>query len=302
VEQIDIETQSESAGRLRLVGALKRRARALLPVPTLSPRRYAVSWCQDMVAKFTTTGDELLPPRRWMFDGSQSAEDFRRDGQEFLDYFIKFGSLRPDDRVLDIGSGIGRMTIPLTSYLDPSGRYDGFDIVKLGVDWCTANITPLHPNFRFQRADVFNGLYNLNGRQSAAEYRFPFADESFDFIFATSVFTHTLPDALDNYAGELARVLAPGGRAFTNFFIVSEESQRLIDLGRSEFSFAHPFGVARTQSSEVPEGAVAYPESHLRDLHTGKGLEIIEPLHLGSWCGRDESLTFQDFVVSHKPG
>ena len=37
---------------------------------------------------------------------------------------------------------------------------------------------------------------------------------------------------------------------------------------------------------ENPEAAIAYPEAFVRDLHGKCGLELREPLRLGTWCGR----------------
>ena len=82
--------------------------------------------------------------------------------------------------MLDVGSGIGRKTILLTDYLNHEGSYEGLDIVKTGIDWCTERITCKYPRFKFQLIDVLNQHYNPTGRYKASEYRFPFPDESFD--------------------------------------------------------------------------------------------------------------------------
>jgi protein-L-isoaspartate O-methyltransferase len=40
--------------------------------------------------------------------------DYRAIGAEYLGHFVRLGGLKPSDRVLDIGCGIGRMAVPLT--------------------------------------------------------------------------------------------------------------------------------------------------------------------------------------------
>ncbi|MCX6584382.1 MAG: class I SAM-dependent methyltransferase [Candidatus Aminicenantes bacterium] len=57
------------------------------------------------------------------------------------------------------------------------------DIVDEGIEWRRKKITPLFPNFTFFHLDIYNYQYNSKGRYRAGEYRFPFADASFDFVF-----------------------------------------------------------------------------------------------------------------------
>ena len=73
---------------------------------------------------------------------------------------------------LDVGSDIGRMARPMVGYLRPPGAYEGFDVVPEGVEWCRRRYEA-HPHFRFQIADVRNGLYRPDageiGRASCRE-------------------------------------------------------------------------------------------------------------------------------------
>jgi len=151
-----------------------------------------------------------FPPKEMNFVGDG---DFDAVGREFVRYFTEFAGLKPHHRVLDVGCGIGRMARPLASFLDRCGSYEGFDIVRVGIDWCRQNITPLCPNVRFRMADVFNPGYNPTGAFDAGEYVFPYKSQSFDFVFLTSVFTHMLPAGVENYLREIARVLKSAGRA-----------------------------------------------------------------------------------------
>src|SRR5436853_5461052 len=130
--------------------------------------------------------EEMVPPAEMIYTGDG---DFLGIGREFLEYFIKLGNLRPSDRVLDVGAGLGRMAIPLTQYLSKRGRYEGFDAVKLGVEWCQERISRTYPNFRFRFADIHNTCYNPEGQIKAQDFKFPYADGSFDFVFLASVFT-----------------------------------------------------------------------------------------------------------------
>jgi SAM-dependent methyltransferase len=246
---------------------------------------------------------ELRPPDDLIrFIGHEDLTTFEVIGQWYLGYFKGLCALEPDGRVLDIGCGVGRMAIPLTGFLTGSGSYEGLDIAADAVRWCGENITPLHPNFRFQLADVFNEMFNPAGKVEARNYTFPFDDGEFDLAFTTSVFTHMLPEDVERYFSEIARILKPGGRTLNTFFLLNEEAFRAIDQGRSQFHFRHDFGVYRVQTPDPPEAVVAYDEDHVLALHQRFGLEVEEPIHYGSWSGREGVLRGQDFIVARKAG
>jgi SAM-dependent methyltransferase len=236
--------------------------------------------------------DPLTPPRRLAFVGSG---DFRAAGEELRELFANLGALRPQDDVLDVGSGVGRVAVGLTGWLQ--GRYEGIDVVPRGIEWCQRAITPRYPNFRFQVADLYNRHYNPVGRFSASEYRFPFEDESFDFVVLTSVFTHLLPDARDNYISEIARVLRPNGYCFATFFLLDDEARRRVHDGRDGVNFRFEREGYWTNNQRIPEAAIAFEETAVRGEFERNELGIAEVRH-GSWSGRDDGIGWQDIVVA----
>jgi SAM-dependent methyltransferase len=82
-------------------------------------------------------------------------------------------------------------------------------------------------NFQFYQIDIYDKHYNPAGHCKASEYRFPFPDDSFDFVMLGSVFTHMLPDGVRNYLSEIRQVLAPGGRCMISYFFLNDETRRL---------------------------------------------------------------------------
>lgn len=233
--------------------------------------------------------DSLTPPRGMIYTGSG---DFRRSGQQSVELFKKLCGLQPQHSVLDIGSGIGRIAIPLTRFLNENGRYEGFDVVKKGVDWCQERITSRFPNFRFQYISLENDLYRSDGG-SASSFHFPYPDASFDFAVANSVFTHMLPPEVDNYLGELRRVLRPGGVAYLTFFVFDEKT-----TWSSGFDFPYDYDHYRLMDDEVKSANVAFEEANLRSMATKNGLKV-QALHYGFWRGlpKTECHDFQDIVV-----
>lgn len=241
-------------------------------------------------------GERLTPPRALSFVGGG---DFARTGQEFLDHFRELGGLRPDARVLDVGCGIGRMAIPLTGYLE-GGSYAGFDVGREMIRWCRRNVTPRHPNFEFSWAPVYNSKYNPFGEISATQFRFPYEDASFDFAFATSLFTHLVRDEASHYVEEAARVLRPGATCLLTFFLLTPETEREIAAGRAAFTFEHEIEGGATTDPRLPEEAVAYRLDEVRAMLERAGLRVREPIHLGSWANAPQAPSFQDIVVAER--
>jgi len=244
--------------------------------------------------------DPLIPPRRLMYDGPRDPEIFRANGREFLDHYRKLCGLKPDERVLDVGCGMGRKTIPLMDYLSPRGQYVGLDVNPDGVRWCRSRISQTHSNFRFLEIDVKNRRYNPEGAAEDSEYRYPFPDESFDFVVLASVLTHMLPPGVARYLEETARVLEPGsGRCLVSFFLLNEESEAGISALRSQFRFLHRRSDHAVEKVDRPEDAVAYEEDSVVAMVESSGLHVVD-IHRGSWSGRPGSLSFQDLVVARK--
>jgi ubiquinone/menaquinone biosynthesis C-methylase UbiE len=238
-------------------------------------------------------GQLHLPPW-WLRDVGPS--DFEATGQEFLNLFIQLGKLQPDEWVLDIGCGCGRMALPLTRYLSPAGFYLGMDITQNPLLWCQEKISGRFPNFQFLHMDLYNKRYNPQGNYLAKDYVFPFQAESFDFIFLTSVFTHLLPEDTQNYLREIARLKSPKGRVLMTFFLLNPAQQELARQGLNEIDFKYGSGPYRLRNELIPESAVAYEEAYLRELIAQAGLSLAES-HYGRWSGRVDGLSFQDILI-----
>jgi SAM-dependent methyltransferase len=274
--------------------------RRFIPQPVLQKTELFVRHMPaDLLDKILGNTDPLIPPRRKVFTGGGH---FREIGDEFFGYFRQYGKIAPQHRILDIGSGIGRMARPLTSFLDPSkgGRYEGFDIDVGGVLWCMEHYIDF-PHFRFQRANIYNKFYNPSGTVKAEEFSFPYPDASFDFAFATSVFTHMPLPAVARYLKELARVLAPGARALLTLFAWNPESRSLVEQGKSKLAF-RPHGDLIVIDPVVPEDAIALPQEGWLAALRDAGLEPVGDVLWGNWCGRASATSFQDIAIVRKPG
>jgi ubiquinone/menaquinone biosynthesis C-methylase UbiE len=241
-------------------------------------------------------GARPLPPRRLSFVGRG---DFERTGDEYLGHFRELGGLQPGDRVLDMGCGIGRMAIPLMGYLE-GGSYEGFDVGRAMIRWCSRELTPQRPEFRFTWAPVYNQKYNPFGTASAAEFRFPYEDACFDFVFATSLFTHLVRTETEHYLREAARVLRPGGACLLTFFLLDEHAEAEVAAGRASFDFRHPIEGGFTSDPSQPEEAIAYRAGDLREMVAAVGLEVEEPIRFGLWSNHPGAPAGQDIVIARR--
>lgn len=191
------------------------------------------------------------------------------------------------------------MALPLIKYLKNGGSYEGFDIEPAGVTWCQENVPPKHPNFRFLRANVYNLQYNPAGEIKAAEYKFPYPDKCFDFVFLASVFTHMLPEDMENYFSEVARVLKKDGRCLSSYFLLNAESLAALETKRLQLDFKEVGGgVCRVADPLVPEAAVAYDQGYIRGLYEKNGLQVVEPVYYGGWPKREQFLSGQDIIIA----
>ena len=81
----------------------------------------------DFLEKLIGKRGALQPPKGLIFTGSG---DFLEEGRRVAALCVAEAGLKPHHKILDIGSGMGRLAVALTEILDENGAYEGFDVVE----------------------------------------------------------------------------------------------------------------------------------------------------------------------------
>jgi SAM-dependent methyltransferase len=162
----------------------------------------------------------LPPPKlRYRVSASPDADAFiavgKRCAADIQSALQKAGrELDSFSRILDFGCGCGRTLVHVKD-LAPHARFDGTDIDAEAVEWCKQNLE--FANF------------SLSKETPPIAY----AADTFDFIYAISVFTHLDEDYQFRWLDELRRIAKPGA-----VLLLTVDSSR---VGEQDFVFQRSY-------------------------------------------------------------
>jgi SAM-dependent methyltransferase len=250
------------------------------------------------------TSDRIVVPENAALTGG-SREDFLEMGCIMLGELLRTTALAPDSRVLEIGSGLGRIAYPLALYLD-GGSYVGLEIVRDSVQFCSRHVAPLAgraTRFEFRHLDCYNEFYNPGTPARLRDMVFPELGE-FDLVFMSSVCTHLDDEEMRLYVKQAASWLRPGGEFWATYFLIDDAAaQRLASephLASRQFdvSAAGPdYYLDQNRST----AAVAYRQDYVASRLQDAGLAV-KTMELGRWSGVARTyFGYQDLVVAVKP-
>lgn len=266
-----------------------------------SGARDAETLIQSIVARYMTMDDAELPPT-WMMNkiGSHSAEHFRKTGSWTFVELLKRGKVTPESRVVDIGSGCGRLAIPFSLYIK-NGSYFGTDVFEDGVKWCAENISVKNPNFKFFLQVVENNYYFGGAAKPSANLSLSFADtSSIDLVFAISVFTHLVEADAQTYLHEISRCLQPNGIAYVTCFIIDRTFGSFVKRSGLH-SAVQLVSEGHYQAYSGQDFFGGYDMPRWRQMVDQAGLEIagFDP---GTWAEKLGAIQYQDtFILTKKP-
>ena len=182
-----------------------------------------------------------LPPFdvQRLFNGGADPADNIRVGFAFYQIILREAAIagQPidrDTRLLDLGCGWGRIARMLLREVDEE-QIVGIDIDPIGIEAC--------------RAAMPSAQFDLIGPRGPA----PYPDESFDLIYACSVFSHLPEDLHLQWLAEISRLLKPGG-----VFVATTLSAAMIRLAATLRSKGeYRAGWQRAVAESFPEEAQA---------------------------------------------
>lgn len=238
-------------------------------------------------------------PSPWRVWHNVGGGDFHATGRYFFDHFRRAVELKPDDHVLDIGCGAGRLAFPIVAFLDGKGAYIGFDLSERALAFARKHVRG-DASVRFVRADVASAEYAGRG-VSAARYRFPAEDGTIDAALAISVFSHLLPEDARAYLVELGRVLKPGGRALLTGFLVDAPAQARLEAGGARLALRPFRDDAWAVDPRHPERAIGFDRRAFDAWVAAAGLGHAAPVVPGDWSRREPGPEYQDRIVLEKP-
>lgn len=222
----------------------------------------------DLAARVTNrlNGQPAVPPAEliYLVAGHCSANLFLAGGRSACDAIgaiLAKNGLRMErfDNVLDFGCGAGR----IIRHWNQSERpvLHGADYNSDLIEWCQENLSAC--KFR---------VNTLSGS-------LPYDDETFDFIYSFSVFTHLKEPLQFHWIDELRRVLKPGGYVYLTthgkyyLSILNAAEREQFDKGQ--------LVVREQEQSGSNVCAVFHPPSYVREV-LARNLTVVDFVECGA--------------------
>jgi ubiquinone/menaquinone biosynthesis C-methylase UbiE len=193
-------------------------------------------------------------------DGSANEERLRVSGAYTARMVTAALDLKPTDRVLELGCGVGRIGHELAAHV---AHWEGADI--------SANMLKV-------ARERLAGFDNVGFTELMCSDLKSLPDASFDKAYSIAVFIHMDKEDFYLYLEELARVVKPGGLIFFDTWNISHP------VGWRRFAVElNPFrGVVPTERKDVARNQFSNPEE-VRSFLDHAGFETLDLLTDSPW-------------------
>lgn len=176
----------------------------------MSLRRQLIPWrAAGTRTEMRRNADEVVRDTGWVFNNqtgdSLTLEEFVKTGDAEVDVYLdRFGwvDLAPQSSVLEIGSGIGRMTAALTRVF---ASVVATDVDAAFLERCRETVS------RFGRVNTLRTLHIVDGSS------INMGDDSVDAVFSYITLQHCKASDAMRLTTEAFRVVKPGGVVALNY-------------------------------------------------------------------------------------
>ena len=214
---------------------------------------------------------------------------------------------KTDNKILDVGCGVGLMLNSIKPYLGLKGSYVGIDVMNSEIIFSKKHYPK---NFHFKHIDSKNPFYSVDQKNKGT---WEFQNSSFDIITALSVWTHLNEEDAFFYMSEVSRVLKENGKAFITFFSLDNEYKSFQNENLDEKSKFHlqtkkqyiydkkAYGSNdwfHPSWAKIPERAMGVTDFGLNRLFKDNNLTITKHYN-GTWK-ETPGIFFQDIYILEK--
>lgn len=129
---------------------------------------------------------------------------------------VFLSDIKADNKILDIGTGTGRIAFEAYKNIGEKGSVTGVDFEQKNIDFCN------------QKCKEKNFGDNINFLNADLNTRLPFPDESFDIIYSRSVLMHI--ENKEHIIKELFRILKPNGKILLHEVMLYDKLFRIYNF------------------------------------------------------------------------